>query len=553
MKLKKRMKQQTVALLVLVLLGLVSQVALALPDLVVTHIGIQPLDPVPGSPITIVSIVENVGHDDVNERLYVQFTVDGVEFDAAVLPFGIDAGRRKEVSATWIAQPGPHVIGVEADSPLDRVAEEDEENNREILAIVVPFSSESASRLASLRIVVAQFDDRSGSGFVNLGDGIADKLTERLLHAGLRVLAQAELEAIMQQRGLNPAFGGDIAAAAKALGADLYITGVVENVVVQQMSLSLGIIQFGGASSDVTVSAQLVNVHTSEILSSLSVEGHDEGATGFSVNVGNIRSLSNGNGACIRGLRTDSSWYYVGNTVPIGYYNPSLPRWFSIEIHSGPGAFVRWLGWQYIGNRECGRWFWDQRDATAMQMIPGIYTAKLWDGTSYIAETTFQIRPGSGLTIPLFDEITVGSDRFESTIVGASINQAVDQLTGMLFQSLDDIAPLAAGFPASETFAAISGEAFSDPREGQIAAILPNDRVAINIGTSSGVAKGDFFQVLEVDHLILDPQTQKILSYELLSIKGEIVTVEVRDRVAYAMRTSDFEPSIGDVIRPAGP
>ena len=552
MKLEKRMTRQTAVLLILLLLGLISHVALASPDLVVTRIEIHPMEPIAGSPITITSVVENVGHDDADERLYVQFTIDGIEFDTAVLPFGIDAGRRAEVSATWIAQPGPHVIGVEADSPLDRVDEEDEENNRETLAIVVPFSPASASHLASLRIVVAQFEDRSGSGFVNLGDGIADKLSEQLLNAGLRVLAQAELEAIMQQRGLNPAFSGDIAAAARALGADLYITGAVEDVVLRQMSLSLGFIRFGGASTDVAVSAQLVNVHTSEILSSLSVEGHDEGATGFSVDLGDILSLSDRKNACIGGLRTDSSWYYVGNTVPIGYYNPSLPRWFSVEIYSGTGAFVRWLGWRYIGSWECGRWYWDQRDATGMQMSPGIYRAKLWDGTSYIAETTFQIRPGSGVTIPLVDEITVGSDRFEGTIVGSAINQAIDQLTSMLFQSLDDVAPLVAGSPMSEAFAAALREPFSDPREGQIAAILPDNRVAINIGASSGVAKGDFFQVLNVEHLALDPQSMKIVSYDLLSVKGEIVIVEVRDRVSYAVRTSDFEPSIGDVVRPAG-
>jgi len=36
-------------------------------------------------------------------------------------------------------------------------------------------------------------------------------------------------------------------------------------------------------------------------------------------------------------------------------------------------------------------------------------------------------------------------------------------------------------------------------------------------------------------------------------VKGEIVVTDVRDRVSYAVPTSDFEPLIGDIVRPESP
>jgi len=178
-------------------------------------------------------------------------------------------------------------------------------------------------------------------------------------------------------------------------------------------------------------------------------------------------------------------------------------------------------------------------------MGPGTYTAKLWDGTSYIANTTFQIKPGGVFGIPLIDEITVGSGQFNETIVGQATNSALDQLVSHLINSMGAIAP--AVITMREALPATMPS--WSPRTGQIAAILPDNRVAINIGASHGVSKGDFFQVLSTTNLIIDPNTGEILAYDALGTKGDIVITEVRDQVSYGVRTTGFDPLIGDIVR----
>jgi hypothetical protein len=86
-------------------------------------------------------------------------------------------------------------------------------------------------------------------------------------------------------------------------------------------------------------------------------------------------------------------------------------------------------------------------------------------------------------------------------------------------------------------------------REGQVASVLPDGRIAINIGASSGVAHGDVFEVFDVASVIVDPQSHDILGYDILGIKGEILITEVRERVSYGVLTSEFEPAIGDIVR----
>jgi hypothetical protein len=78
---------------------------------------------------------------------------------------------------------------------------------------------------------------------------------------------------------------------------------------------------------------------------------------------------------------------------------------------------------------------------------------------------------------------------------------------------------------------------------------LPDDRIAINIGAEEGIHKGDFFQVLSTANLVVDPSTGEILSYDQLGVKGEIVITEVRQKVSYGVRTSDFDLLIGDIVR----
>lgn len=525
---------------------------LSKPDLVVTDISLQPEDPVAGEKVTITATVRNVGTSDAQGRFDVAFLVDGFQVDAPSIPFGLDVGRSKTVSVSWTTKLGTHTITVEADQPFDRIDESNETNNTLIATIAVPISPSSAARLADLKVAVARFEDRSGSGFKNVGEGVADELTERLVNtSGVRVLERGELEAVMREHSLNPARTQDLAAAGQILGADLLVVGSVTKVNVQQAAFSLGFFRISSATVEVAMSARLVNVYTSEIMQAVSVAGSEEGATGFSVDIGKIVSLSQPASAsvCTGGLRTDKPYYYTGETVHIGYLNPGVPAWYGVEIYTGGGTFLKWLGWQFINTGGCGEWFWDQRDASNVQMSPGTYTAKLWDGISYIAVVNFQIKPGGGPVTPLIDEITVGSGQFDETIVGRATNNALNQLVARLIQGMEEVAPMVLA-----TREALPLEAMAPiPGEGQIAAIFPDGRIAINIGASTGVRKGDFFQVLDTMNLVIDPATGEILAYDVLGVKGEIVIVEVRDRVSYGVKTTDFNPLVGDIVRLSTP
>ena len=524
-----------------------AQIALALPDLTVSRLEITPAVPMDNDLVTITAIVENIGFSETDGPFYVRFTVDDREIDLVSLR-SLRAGRTEEITTTWTASVGPHVLSAEVDGVHDRVEESDEGNNTRSVYVTVRLADDAMAALAPLRIAVARFDDVSGSGFANVGEGVADELVDRFTAVGLRVIERDELDAAMQANGLNPARPSDAVLAGRLLGADLLVLGSVVGVHVQEVSLSLGFLRVESASVDVDLSAQIVDVHSAEGLSVVSVEGHNEGTTGFSIELGELLSFltAEPSEVCTGGLQADRAWYGIDRAVLLSYRNDGAPGWFGVEIYTSTGAFLKWLGWQFIDTYACETWFWDQRNAVGLPVNPGIYTAKLWDGTSHIDSVGFQIRPGISLSAPATDEITVGSPQFDETVVGVAMSQAIDRLTSVLLLSLADVAPLAAGREAPLAVAEATA-----PPEGQIAAILPDGRIAINLGSSSGVAQGDLLEVLAVENLVLDPQTNEIRSYDVVALKGEIEVTEVREQVSYAVPTSSFVPVIGDVVRGA--
>ncbi len=538
--------------LIALLIGLfVTGVIHAKSDLVVIDIGLLPESPVAGETATIAATIRNVGAHGADRAFYVRFTVDSMQVETPTVPFGLGAGHSKTVSATWRAEAGAHTITVEVDQPFDNIDESNEGNNSLVVTLAIPMSSTLATRYSTLKVAVARFDDRSSSGFINVGEGIADALVERLVERGVRVLERSELEAVMQERSLNPFLTQDLAAAGQNLGADLLIVGSVNKVNVQRSSLSLGLFSISSASVEMGISARLVNVYTTEIEKVVSAEGEEEGTTGFSIGIGKILSLSplDANDVCLGGLRTTMSHYSIGETIHIGYRNSGAAAWYTVEIDTIGGQFVKWLDWQYVTPGDCGKWLWDQRDMWNAQMSPGMYFAKLWDGAAYIATASFQIKLGSGLTLTPLEEITVGTSQFADTIVGKATDSVLNQLVSELLRGMEEVAPR-----IMITEGALSlEEPISLSMEGQIARILPDGRVVINLGTSSGVSKGDFFQTLETRDLIIDSATGVILAYDILGVKGEIVIVEVRDRIAYGVKTTGFVPLVGDVVRLAPP
>jgi hypothetical protein len=510
-------------------LSAIAWTAVASPDLVASELIVDPPVPLPGENVLVTAIVENRGDADVPSRFFVRFDVDGESLGTVAVE-SLPAGGRESVSASWIAAEGTHTIRVEVDHPYDRIDEADESNNAAHVDVFV--STDVVERLAGLRIAVGPFEDKSSSGYVNVGGGVADKLASRLAELGLRTIDRSELEGTMQEAGLNPYLLSDASAAAAGAGADVLLTGSVGSISVVRSSFVLGAVSFTGGTAEVSITADLVDVTTATPLFQLSAEGHYEGSSEVKIDFGALLSIPDSRDVCRGGLKTDRDAYYGGEPIGIGYLNPGAPSWYGVEVYSSTGTFLRWLGWRYIAEGACTQWFWDQRDSFGEQVSPSVYVAKLRDGTSHTTSTTIQVRPGLG-RLPELDEVTVGTESFEESIVGGAVNRAVDRLVSSLVGSLEAILPGEIGH--EEAFAASEGGISITPRvDGQIAATLPDGRIAINIGLTSGVSKGDFFLVVSQDDD---------------SILGEIVVVEVREQVSYAVKTSEFDVQVGDAVR----
>jgi len=517
----------------LLLVLLIHMPLAAASDLVIADLTIEPQDPFAGSRLEFSAVIENRGDDRATAQFFVLFEIDGQFHESVAVNGGIRSEKAATVTSSWIAEAGDHVVEVFVDHPLDRVAEEDESNNSLLIEISIPWPDDVAQRIGGLKIAVGRFEDHSGSGWVNVGDGVADKLGQRLDEAGIRTVQHDEYTERMQQEGLNPFSSADAEAGARLLGADLLLTGSVEDLVTEEFSMSLGPLSLGHGAAEATVCAEIHDLSSPEPIVSLAASGRSEGTTEFSIDLGDLLASASALNLCSGGLRTDRDAYRAGESVSIGYLNPGAADWLGVQIYTTTGTFLRWLGWQYVESLGCEQWFWDQRDSFGIQVDPGVYVAKLWDGATHVATVNVQIQPGWSL-FPLFEEITVGSAQFDESLVGMAIDQAVDRLVADLVASLEARAPF---MTASQVLEAGEAEgAFQ--LTGQVAAILPDGRIAINVGDASGVVRGDFFEVV-------DPAD--------LDVRGEIVIVEVRESISYAIATSSFEASIGDIVRRTEP
>ena len=537
-----------VPLMLILLIGCAAPAAFAMPDLVVEHIELHPEAPMVGDLVLIEATIHNAGDGAAHDPFFVRFSLDGQEIALRSLTSGLRRGESQSLSVEWMATPGLHEVTVDVDTDVSRVEESDESNNVGSRIIHVQLDPEAEAMLENVKVVVATFDNRAPhSGFLYVGEGLSDLLAERLTDMGIRTLARFELDTVMQENGLNPADPSDLATAGRILGADILIDGAVTQIEVRESSLQLGFLSISGAEVDVHLEAQLINVRTGSPLSFLPASGSAEGSTGFSVDLSGFLAMlqSDSPDLCGGGLQTARAWYNIGESVPIGYRNAGTPGWFSIEITTGMGAFVKWLGWRYIDTDDCGLWYWNQLNSSGMQLNPGVYSAKVWNGTAYIAEVGFQIRPGLSLSTPPVSELTVGSPQFRDTVVGSAVNHAIDDLSTSLLHALIDGVPIVM---SKQPFEGTMGSVW-EHREGQIAAILPDGRIAINIGASDGVVLGEVFEILEVANVIVDPVTLEIINYDVLSRRGEMAITEVRDRVAFGEPLGDLNPSVGDLVR----
>ena len=140
------------------------------------------------------------------------------------------------------------------------------------------------------RIAVSRFDDRSGSGYSHVGDGVADMLTTALVKSGkFVVIERAEFDKVLEEQKLGQSGVVTPESApkvGKALGVELLIVGSVTEFGTKESEISGGVSLFGGGITKKTARAavdiRLVNTTTGEVMAAEKEEG-SESTTGISV------------------------------------------------------------------------------------------------------------------------------------------------------------------------------------------------------------------------------------------------------------------------------
>jgi len=140
------------------------------------------------------------------------------------------------------------------------------------------------------RVAVARFQDRSGAGYANIGDGVADMLATALVKTGsFMVLERQEMEKVAyEQQFSNSSMVTPETAAqlGKILGAELLIIGSVTEFGTKESNVGGGISVFGAGVKTKTaraaVDVRLVNVVTGEIIAAETMKG-EESSTGIAV------------------------------------------------------------------------------------------------------------------------------------------------------------------------------------------------------------------------------------------------------------------------------
>ncbi len=101
--------------------------SIAAADLAVSGIVYDPLQPADGQPVTLTATVENIASTTLKD-FDVEFVVDGTAIGSHTVSGGLAGGASTQVSETWPALVGTHIVTVTADAARV-VTESEEENN----------------------------------------------------------------------------------------------------------------------------------------------------------------------------------------------------------------------------------------------------------------------------------------------------------------------------------------------------------------------------------------------------------------------------------------
>jgi|WetSurMetagenome_2_1015567.scaffolds.fasta_scaffold180734_1 curli biogenesis system outer membrane secretion channel CsgG len=148
----------------------------------------------------------------------------------------------------------------------------------------------SAQAQLKKRVAVSRFEDRTGSGYHSLGEGIADMLVTALVKSGkFVVIERQEIERIIQEQQFGSSFMVTPETAPKIgqlLGAELFIVGSVSEFGQKESNISGGMSILGGGistkKSRAVIDLRLINTSTGEIVAAEKEEG-TESSTGISV------------------------------------------------------------------------------------------------------------------------------------------------------------------------------------------------------------------------------------------------------------------------------
>jgi len=168
-------------------------------------------------------------------------------------------------------------------------------NKLSMLVIACLVITVSINAQLKKRIAVSRFEDRTGSGYHSLGEGMADMLITALVKSKkFMVLERQEIEHLLQEQQFGESGMVTPETAPKVgqmLGAELFVIGSVTEFGQKESDISGGTSIFGAGlrtkTSRAAVDIRLVNTSTGEIIASETEEG-SKSSTGIGISYEDI-------------------------------------------------------------------------------------------------------------------------------------------------------------------------------------------------------------------------------------------------------------------------